>query len=66
VKEEQLALLADNPFYTKRFASYVGWRCLGSPILDVAMELHLDWHTVKPLEQQYMREHLQPRWDLGP
>jgi transposase len=27
VKQERLAFLADNPFYTKRFAYYVGQRC---------------------------------------
>ena len=27
VKREELAFLADNPFYTKRFAYYVGRRC---------------------------------------
>ena len=27
VKQERLAFLADNPFYTKRFAFYVGRRC---------------------------------------
>ena len=44
VKQEQLAFLADNPFYTKRFAFYVGRRCRASPIRDVAKELRLDWH----------------------
>jgi transposase len=55
VKREQLAFLADNPFYTKRFAFYVGRRCRQAPIKDVAHELGLDWHTVKILEMQYMR-----------
>ena len=27
VKRERLEFLADNPFYTKRFAYYVGRRC---------------------------------------
>ena len=58
VKQERLGFLADNPFYTKRFAFYVGRRCRASPIKDVAQELHLDWHTVKNLEKQYMREQL--------
>ena len=58
VKQERLAFLADNPFSTKRFAFYVGWRWRASPIRDVAKELWLDWHTVKALEQQYMREQL--------
>jgi len=58
VKREKLDWLADNPFYTKRFAWFVGRRCRASTIRDVAKELHLDWHTVKELEKQYMREQL--------
>ena len=56
VKREGLAWLADNPFYTKRFAFYVGRRCRDSTIKAVAQELRLDWKTVKELDQQYMRE----------
>lgn len=66
VKQERLAFLADNPFYSKRFAFYVGRRCRASPIRDVAKELHLDWHTVKALEQQYMREQLRRAGTPGP
>ena len=58
MKQEQLPWLADNPFYTKRFAFFVGRRCRTSTIRDVARELHLDWKTVKELEKQYMREQL--------
>ena len=58
VKRERLEFLADNPFYTRRFAYYVGRRCGAAPIQDVAQDLHLDWHTVKALEKQYMREQL--------
>jgi transposase len=58
VKTEKLDFLADNPFYSKRFAFYVGRRCRASTIKDVAHELHLDWDTVKELEKQYMREQL--------
>jgi transposase len=58
VKQERVPFLADNPFYTKRFAFYVGRRCRASTIKDVARELHLDWHSVKELEKQYMREQL--------
>jgi len=58
VKRERPAFLADNPFYTKRFAFYVGRRCRTSTIKDVAKELNLDWSTVKTLEIQYMREQL--------
>jgi transposase len=61
VKQEKLPFLADNPFYTKRFAFYVGRRCRDATIKDVAKELHLDWSTVKALEMQYMREQLRRR-----
>jgi transposase len=58
VKQERLKFLADNPFYTKRFAYYVGRRCRDSTIKHVAEELKLDWHAVKELEKQYMRAQL--------
>jgi transposase len=35
VKRERLAFLADNPFYTKRFAYFVGRRCRQASIQDV-------------------------------
>ena len=41
VKRERLAFLADNPFYTKRFAYYVGRRCRQATIKDVAEEFRL-------------------------
>ncbi len=58
VKREKLDWLADNPFYSKRFAFFVGRRCRVSTIKDVAQETHLDWRMVKDLEMQYMREQL--------
>lgn len=58
MKREKLAWLADNPFYTKRFAFYVGRQCRKMTIRDVAREVKLDWHTVKRLEKQYMTEQL--------
>ena len=58
VKQERLDFLADNPFYTKRFAYFVGRRCRQASISDVAKELALDWHTVKALEMQYMKAQL--------
>ncbi len=58
MKQERLPFLADNTFYSKRFAWYVGKRCRTSTISDVAKELHLDWKTVKELEKQYMKEQL--------
>ena len=58
VKQERLDWLADNPFYTKRFAFHIGRRCRNSSIQDVAKEHLLDWKTVKALEMQYMREQI--------
>jgi transposase len=58
VKQERLDWLANNPFYTKRFAFFVGRRCRTETISDVARELKLDWKTVKELDKQYMREQL--------
>jgi transposase len=66
VKQERLAFLADNPFYTKRFGFYVGRRCRSSTIKDVAQELHLDWHAVKKLEKQYMEEQLRRAGKVTP
>ena len=56
VKTESLDWLADNPFYTKRFAYFVGRRCRDSTVKAVAEELFLDWQTVKQLDKQYMAE----------
>ena len=39
---------------------------IGDSIRDVAKELRLDWHTVKALEQQYMREQLRRTGTPGP
>lgn len=58
VKREKVDWLAKNPFYTKRFAYYVGRKCRSMTIQDVAKELRLDWHTVKTLEKEYMEEQL--------
>ena len=58
MKRELLPFLANNSFYTKRFAYYVGRRCESVTIKDIAKELRLDWKTVKELEKQYMREKL--------
>jgi transposase len=66
VKQERLDSLADNPFYTKRFAYFVGRRCRASTIQDVARETHLNWKTVKALEMQYMREQLRRIGTPGP
>ena len=66
VKPEILEWLAETPFYTKRFAFYVGRRCRDSTLQDVAKEVHLNWKTVKELEKQYMREQLRRVGAPGP
>jgi transposase len=66
VKRERLEFLADNPFYTKRFAHYVGRRCRSATIKDIATELKLDWDTVKTLEKQYMAAQLAKAGTPGP
>jgi len=66
VKRERLDFLADNPLYTKRFAFYVGRRCRAETIKDVAVELALDWHTVKALDMQYMEAQLKRAGTPGP
>lgn len=66
VKREQLDFLGDNPFYTKRFSHYVGRRCRQGTIKDIALELKLDWDTVKTLEKQYMRAQLAKAGTPGP
>ncbi len=58
--------LADHPFYTKRFAFFVGRRCRAATIRDVARETHLNWKTVKALEMQYMSEQLRRAGTPGP
>ena len=66
VKRERLDFLADNPLYTQRFAYFVGRRCRGAAIKDVADELALDWHTVKSLDMQYMQAQLKRAGTPGP
>lgn len=66
VRQEPLDFISENPFYTKRFAYYVGLRCTQSPISAVAKELHLDWKTVKALEIIYMRAKMERLGELNP
>ena len=66
VKRERLSFLADNPFYTQRFAYYVGRRCRSATIKDIAEELRLDWDAVKELDKQYMRAQLKRAGTPGP
>lgn len=58
VKRESLDFLSDSPFYTKRFAYYVGRRCRNETISAVAKELRLDWDSVKTLDKQYLKAQL--------
>ena len=66
MKRERLSLLADNPFYTQRFAYFVGRRCRSTSIKEVAEELYLDWDAVKELDKQYMRAQLKRAGTPGP
>jgi transposase len=66
VKQEKLPWLANSPFYTERFAYFVGRRCRTTTISDVARELHLDWRAVKELDKQYMGEQLRRIGMPGP
>ena len=66
VKTERLDFLADNPFYTKRFAWHIGRQCRQATISDVAKEFKLDWQTVKALDKQYMAEQVRRAGLPGP
>ena len=59
MKRERLEDFLQNALHSRRFARYIGERCRTGTIQDVAEEQHLDWHTVKRLEKQYMREQLE-------
>jgi transposase len=59
VKRERLEDFLQNALHSRRFARYIGERCRTGTIKDVAEEQNLDWHTVKRLEKQYMREQLE-------
>jgi transposase len=61
-----LEFISDNPFYSKRFAYWVGRRCREMTVKAVADECHLDWHTVKELDKQYMQEQLKRAGKLKP
>ena len=58
VKMEKLPWLTANGKYTKRFAFFIGRKCRTMTVTDVAKEQHLDWHSVKELDKQYMSEQL--------
>jgi transposase len=58
VKREKLAFLSSNAKFTDRFALKIGAFCRAMTIQDVAQHMRLDWHTVKDLDKNYMREQL--------
>jgi len=66
LRQEALNWLSANPFYTKRFALYVGQRCREQSIKSVAEELNLDWKTVKELDKEYMQEQLKTAENVNP
>ncbi len=58
VKRERLPWLADNPFYTKRFAFYVGQRCRDSTIKAVqSHEKSVSYHDPWPCSSPGSRLH---------
>lgn len=59
MKRERLDWLANNPHFTRRFAIQVGRHCRTATVADVAEEFHLDWHTVRDLDKEYMRQQLE-------
>ena len=58
VKRERLEFLSSNSKFTRRLALSIGDMCRTTSIKDVSERMHLDWHTVKELEKEYMREQL--------
>ncbi len=66
LKREALDFLSDSPFYTKRFAYYLGRRCRNETLSSVAKELHLDRDSGKALDKQYMKAQLAKAGTPGP
>src|SRR5207249_3744801 len=66
VKQEKLPWVSPKPFYTKRFAFFVGRRCRAAPLQEVARQLHLDWRTVQEWDKQYRREQVRGAGTPGP
>ena len=58
MKTEKIDWISNNPLYTRRIAFSVGRKCRKETIQDVAREFHMNWHTVKELEKEYMEEQL--------
>ena len=65
VKQEPLDFISENPFYTKRFAYYVGRQCSQPSVSAVAKELFINCKTVKSLEMIYMKAKLDQRGDIS-
>ena len=61
-----MAVLVDKPFHAKRFGFYVGRRCVGESIKDIAKELQLDWHAPGNLVMQCIRAQLARADTPGP
>jgi len=55
-----------QPVLHQALRYFVRPRCRQASIQDVANELHLDWHTVKELDKQYMREQIERAGTPGP
>ena len=56
VKQERLDFLSSNSKFTKRLALVIGDLCRTMSTKDVAKRMQMDWHTVKELDKDYMRE----------
>jgi transposase len=66
VKQERLEFLSTNASFTHRLAISIGALCRTMTISDVAKRMNLDWHTVKELEKEYMREQLKQKGPPSP
>jgi len=65
VKQETLDWLADHPFYTRRFAFFVGRRCRESTIKAVADDVASGLGHGQGADVQYMKEQLPARRHAG-
>ena len=66
VKREKIEFVLDDRFYTKRFGYVVGRRCREGTVQSVAEEYQLNWHTVKELDKNYMREQIVQAPEIAP
>ena len=58
VKRERIGFLSSRSAFTRRLAENIGGLCRTMTIQDVAREFHLDWHTVKEMDKDYMEAQL--------